>query len=277
MWLFIASNANSQVKGPVRIYLEHFKSAEKRQLSVRVLAKMDKRYRPAGGVSIELFWLEIDASKKLASIITADNGTAEYIFSQQQNEFANSFETNKFLAIIYENDSLQGKQVDITIRDVDVEVQFEVKDSVNLVQISVSEKDSVGISIPQEDVEISLLVERPLSALPVGEDFNTTDEDGKITLEFPSDLPGDIKGDVTVLVRIVENENYGTVELSQVKTWGIPTFYNDLTTKRSLWASSANAPIPLIIFISSLIIAVWGMIFYMMYQIYQIKKLGKVS
>lgn len=274
IWLFSASNAISQEKAPVRIYLEHFKSEEKRQLSVRVLAKMDKRYRPASGVSIELFWLEIDELKKLATIITTDDGTVEYIFSPKQIEFANSFKVNKFFAVVQENDSLQSKQIDITIRDVDFEVQFMVEDSVKLVQIRVSEKDSMGLSIPQEDVEISLLVERPLSALPVGEDFNTTDEDGKVTLEFPSDLPGDIDGAVTVLVRIVENENYGTVELSQVKTWGIPTYYSDLTTKRSLWASSANAPIPLIIFITSLIIVVWGMIFYMIYKIHQIKKLG---
>lgn len=275
--LFSTYNANCQVKAPVRIYLEHFRSAEKRQISVRVLAKKDKRYRPASGVSIELFWLEIDDSKKLATIITADDGTAEYILSQKQIEFANSFKSNKFFAVVHENDSLQSKQIDIIIRNVDFEVQFMVEDSVKLVQIRVSEKDSMGLSIPQEDVEISLLVERPLSALPVGEDFNTTDEDGKVTLEFPSDLPGDIEGAVTVIVRIVENENYGTVEISQVKTWGIPTHYSDLTTKRSLWASSANAPIPLIIFITGLIIAVWGMIFYMIYKIYQIKKLGKVS
>lgn len=276
-WLFMLSYANAQVKAPVRIYLEHFKSVENRQLSVRVLAKMDKRYRPASGVNVELFWLEINESKKLATIITTHDGTAEYKFSQKQIEFTDTFKSNKFLAVVQEKDSLQGKQIEITIRDVDFEVQFIVEDSINLVQIRVSESDSMGISLPQEDVEISLLVERPLSALPVGEDFNTTDEDGKITLEFPSDLPGDIEGAVTVIVRIVENENYGTVEISQVKTWGIPTYYSDLTAKRSLWASSANAPIPLIIFITGLIIAVWGMIFYMIYQIYQIKKLGKVS
>ncbi len=48
------------------------------------------------------------------------------------------------------------------------------------------------------------------SLLPIGE--ATLDEYGTASLEFPSDLPGDREGNLTIIARFEENPAFGNVE-----------------------------------------------------------------
>ncbi len=261
-------------KAPIRIYLEHFKSLDKNQLSVRVLAKINKRYKPASGVEVALYASEISAAQLVGTITTASDGTGIYTFNKEQREVAESTKTATYYAVVNESEKFKAKETKITIRQVNLDAHYLIEDSIKQIQVYVTETDSVGNKTPQKKVKIKFLVERPLSPLPIGGDYHVTDKKGSASVEFPDDLPGGAEGYVKLLVRIVENDDYGTVEVSDVKQWGIPTFYSDITAKRSLWASGANVPIPLLIGIFSLIIVVWGMIFYMIYKIFMIRKLG---
>ena len=268
------NNVYSQDKTPVRIYLEHFKNDEVHQLSIRVLTKNDKRYRPAEGVEVELYASNISPVNLLGKLKSTNDGTNTYTFSKEQYEIAENEVITAYYAVIQINDSIQSKKVEITIKDVNLDVRFVIEDSVKQIHVLVSETDSIGIEIPQEDVEIKFLVDRPLSPLPIGGEFNTTDEEGKVSMDFPNDLPGDEEGFLNVFVRIIENEDYGTVEISEVRQWGIPVSFTDDTLKRSLWASGANAPLSLIIFINSVIVVVWMILFFIVYKIFRIRKLG---
>ncbi|MCF6352040.1 MAG: hypothetical protein L3J06_03420 [Cyclobacteriaceae bacterium] len=268
------ANFQNPLKIPVRIYLEHFKNLDKNQLSVRVLTKIDKRYKPTAGIKVALYATEIEATHLLGTVITTTDGTGIYTFSKEQRELAESMKTATYYAVVNENDTLKAKKVEVTIKKVNLSVQYFIKDSVKQIQAHVSETDSTGNEIPQKKVKIKFLVARPLSPLPIGGDYNATDKKGNVSVEFPDDLPGGAEGYVKLLVRIVENDDYGTVETSEVKQWGVPTHYSDMTAQRSLWASGANAPIPLLIAIFSLVAVVWGMIFYMIYKILVIRKIG---
>ncbi len=264
-------------KAPVRIYLEHFRNNEIRQLSVRVLTRKDKRYRPAAGIEVLLYDTEVSPANLLGTIVTADKGIATYTLTPTQFELATNRKIVKYIAVVEETDSLQAKKAEVVVKDVKLDVRFEVVDSAKMIFANVSEIDSAGVAIPQEDVEIKFLVERPLSSLPIGDEYITTDEEGNASIEFPDDLPGDKDGNLKILVRIVENEDYGTVEVSNIKQWGIPTYIDESKEKRTLWASGANAPISLLIFINSLIIGVWGIIFYIIYNILKIRRIGESS
>jgi hypothetical protein len=276
--------AQSQSKAPVRVYLEHFKFQEEHQLSIRVLTKNDRRYRPAEGVEVKLYASKISPRNLLGSLVSTEDGTNTYTFSKEQNEIANNTMAATYYGVIHENDTVQNKEVDITIKDVNLEVRY-FGDSVwrKQIYVHVSETDSAGNDIPQKKVDINILVDRPLSPLPIRDVFSTDDEEGNMStdaegniyMNFPDDLPGDEDGNLKILIKIVEDDDYGTVEVADIKQWGIPTIINDLTLKRSLWASSANAPIPLLIFVISLIVAVWWVIFYIVYKLFHIRKIGR--
>ena len=278
------SKGQSQSKAPVRVYLEHFKFQEEHQLSIRVLTKNGKRYRPAEGVEVKLYTSKISPEDFLGSLISNKDGTNAYIFSKEQNEVANNSMVATYYGVIHENDTVKSKEVEITIKNVNLEVRY-FGDSVwrKQIYVHVSETDSAGNDIPQKKVRMNILVERPLSPLPIRDVFSTADDEGNLStdgegnvyLNFPDDLPGDVDGNLQILIRIVEDDDYGTVEVADIKQWGVPTIIDDLTQKRSLWASSANAPIPLLVFINALILAVWGIIFYIVFKIFQIRKIGR--
>lgn len=275
--VFAIHHLQGQEKSAGRIYLEHFRSTEKYELSVRVLGKVEKRYLPVASVEVALYATDVSESNLIGTVLTMDDGTGVYTFSKEQTELTKKTELATYFAVIDDNETFKFKTKEIEIKQVNFEIACFVKDSTNQVIARVWESDSIGNAIPQEDVEISFLVERPLSPLPIG-DIKTTDEEGNVSMLFPDDLPSDKEGYIKVLVHIVESDDYGTVEVSEKKLWGIPPIIGDWASKRSLWASGANAPITLLIFINSLIIVVWGVIFYIIFKVFQIRKIGtKIS
>lgn len=127
---------------------------------------------------------------------------------------------------------------------------------------------------PVEELDLYFYVKRTFSNLPIGDVFNTTDEEGMVAITFPNDLPGDHEGNVIILTKIMESDLYNDQIIETTKNWGIPTAnFDQLEEKRSLWAASANAPISLILIVSSLIVSVWFIICYIIYKLYRISKI----
>ena len=115
--------------------------------------------------------------------------------------------------------------------------------------------------------------ESPAALRFLGPDYNFTDENGEAKIEFPSDLPGDADGNGVVIVKIEDTDEYPDTEVRGTINWGIPASIDDRLSKRSLWATGANAPLSLIILVNSMIVAVWGFIIYIIFKIYRVSKL----
>lgn len=131
--------------------------------------------------------------------------------------------------------------------------------------------------LPIEELDLYFYVARTFSLLPIGDVFNTTDENGRVELEFPKDLPGDTEGNVTIVVKIFESDIYNDLEIKTMKTWGIPVEKIDYSVeKRSLWAAAANAPITLVLIVCGLILAIWSIICYIIFILFKISKVKPV-
>lgn len=147
------------------------------------------------------------------------------------------------------------------------------KDTVKQVTATVVKTNANGKETLVKGVEVHFYAERSYNPLPIGGDVQTTDETGSVTIDFPKDLPGDSAGNVTVIARIEADDNLGDLEAKKVVKWGIPVS-NKTSNQRALWASGANAPIPLVLTVTGMLLLVWGVIFYVIAQLFRIKKLG---
>ena len=127
--------------------------------------------------------------------------------------------------------------------------------------------------VPIEELDLYFFVQRTFSLLPFGDAFNTTDENGEVTVEFPGDLPGDEAGNVTIIVKIMESDLYNDLTLTTVKNWGAPAEYDHSDEQRSLWATGANAPLSLVLSTSLMILATWIIYWYIIYVLYKISKI----
>jgi len=156
-----------------------------------------------------------------------------------------------------------------------IKLSFIDKDSLKQVTATLEKITPDGKEAPIKDVEMHFYVDRSYNPLPVGGDVQSTDESGIVTIDFPKDLPGDSIGNITVIARVEDNDELGNLESKKVEKWGVPVINKSLT-KRALWASGANAPIPLVITVTAMIVLVWGVIIYIVAQLFRIKKLGRV-
>ena len=154
-----------------------------------------------------------------------------------------------------------------------LELTLQEENGMRLVTAKALEIRGDSSDIPIEEIDLYFFVERTFSDLPIGDMFNTTDENGEVTIEFPSDLPGDPEGNVSIIVRILESDDFKDAEIRKIAKWGIPLKINQRKNERTLWSASANAPISLLILVNSLLVIAWGMILYFMYKIFLISKM----
>ena len=123
---------------------------------------------------------------------------------------------------------------------------------------------------PLANVTIGFFVKRTFGNLGIGHDV--TLDDGTAAVPFPVTLPGGAMGQLQVIAVITDPNRYSSVR-------GEATFGGALIVSnqadvfpRTLW--TPQAPLALILTIAILVAAVWGTYFYVIVQIFRIRKGG---
>lgn len=153
-----------------------------------------------------------------------------------------------------------------------IQLRFSEEDSIKYITAQVNEYSSDSAGKPIAELDLYFFVQRTFSQLPIGEYFNTTDENGEVRIEFPYDLPGDSAGNVIIIAIIEEDDRFEGAELSKIVSFGVPAEIDQQANKRTLAAAGANAPISLLILVNGIILMVWGVIIYIFTQIYKISR-----
>lgn len=127
--------------------------------------------------------------------------------------------------------------------------------------------------LPVKDVSISLFVKRMLSGLPIGNAV-TTDSSGKASFIVPLDIPS-IDGKLTMIAKIIDDENYKNTEVSGDVDWGtIVVSDNSHIEERSIFANRSKAPVYFIAASLIIISLVWGTLIWAVLQVFKIKRLS---
>jgi hypothetical protein len=162
---------------------------------------------------------------------------------------------------VYAQDEKQDARINLTFSEVDG-VKY------------ITAKATTLQGEPIEYLDLYFYVDRTFSQLPFGDVFNTTEENGEVTVEFPKDLPGDRNGNVSIHVKIEESDEYNDLDVITSKKWGVPIeIVEQKDEERSLWAAAANAPVSLIVLVTGMIVAVWYIIFFIFYKLYVISRI----
>ena len=153
-----------------------------------------------------------------------------------------------------------------------IQLRFSEEDSVKYITAQVNEYANDTIGDPISELDLYFFVQRTFSQLPIGDYFNTTNENGEVRIEFPYDLSGDSAGNVIIIASIEEDDRFVGAEVSKIASFGIPVDYEIHGNRRTLAAAGANAPISLLLLVNGIILAVWGIIIYIFTQIYRIRR-----
>ncbi len=129
---------------------------------------------------------------------------------------------------------------------------------------------------PLSGLEVKLFVKCYFGNLLVDKPGDT-DAEGKTTFNFPNSLPGDPSGKLSLLAQLSNEELFGLVKTEADVAIGVPSNKPPLNESRALWNVVQKTPIWLFITFISCVLAVWGLIFVVLFRLKAIFELGMVA
>lgn len=244
------------------------------RLIATVKTKGERSYENVPEVSVDFYFKYKDQDNKLGTVITNEKGEATLILPETLRKTLDTLNQFTYLAAIENSEEFDDEEVEAAVWRSHITLELEEQDSTKVVRFSISEPDSLGELTGVEEVEATFYVQRLFGLLPISEVLETTDEEGYLEVEFPNNIPGDSNGEVVIVAKVDDHERFGYLEIRKSTNWGLAQKINPDELARELWSSRANAPIYLIIVVNLMILGVWGMIGYIISQIFKIRRIG---
>jgi hypothetical protein len=254
------------------IQLKYIKNTDnQRILQTALTYSMNRTELPLPGMEIT-FFKGGDRKEIIAKSITDSKGIAKV---ELNNDLILPIDKDGKWALSSEfagNDTIEAGTSELFIKDVRLEMDLTEVDSIKTITLNAFMKEN-GKDKPVSGEAVKVYVPRMFSLLSIGE--ITLDDNGAGSLEFPTDMPGDSLGFLTVIAKFEENETFGNVErLSKLK-WGVPTFYEAPKYHRALWTKTA--PKWMIYTLSILLAGVWGHYLFAIISLIRIKREARLK
>lgn len=245
-------------------------------LLIKTQFKEGKKYTPATKVQAEVF-MDGDSTEanRLGKFITDENGEQKLILPVLAQSLWNNASQHNF-KVIASGKNFENTESELSITKSKISIDTSSDGETKSITATVTELKN-GEWLPAKDVELKIGISRLNSLLPVGdEETYTTDSTGMVTAEFKKDsMPGDSKGNITLIVKADDNEFYGNISAEKLVPWGVYRKYENNFNQRSLFATRFRSPVWLITIAYSIIAGVWGVLIYLVFQIIKLKKLGR--
>jgi hypothetical protein len=150
---------------------------------------------------------------------------------------------------------------------VNLSAEMVVKDSINYIEARLTDVDENPIA----DLPLKIELQRLIRNYLLGDEFNMTDENGAIFVPIEEQFPG-VEGKLIFEVVLNENDDFGTVKTLVEANIGIPIVDESTFNERTMWSTRDKTPIFLLIFPNILIIGTWGLIMYLIINLFKISK-----
>ncbi|MBN8673754.1 MAG: hypothetical protein J0L56_06445 [Chitinophagales bacterium] len=235
-------------------------------LKISVKAKIEKKMRKMYGLKVNVFQVTDSAEQELGSVITDRNGLAVFSVKPEQ-VVMNAEGMLHFKAVLGPVKKMESTEGEVTVKRALLTITPIKEDSLYSVQVKLVDL-ATGEETPVPEAALGVFVKRSFNPLKIGE--ITTDENGEGSAEIANDLPGDAKGNITLLARLDENETYGNLEAAVVQQWGVPVSDKIEDQPRALWSS--HPPLWMLITFIILMLAVWGHYVVIVYELFRLRK-----
>lgn len=278
--LFISSAAASQdsvAKKPV-LSLRYFSSDNKiAYLLVQSKWKAGKKYQPAKGIAVSLYLDSVNSVLTLGKkVVTDESGEAIVIMPPSLKTEWDASPKHKFIAEATGNKEFEGVSAEIEIAKAKIEIDTSTDGETKNITATVTALQN-GKWVSAKGVDIKIGIKRLGSDLKIGEEETyTTDSTGQVNAEFKRDsLPGDANGNIILVAKVEDNDNFGNLSIEKTVKWGAPFKYVSTFNERSLFATRNKTPMWLLFIAYFVITIVWGTMIYLIIQIFKIRKLGR--
>lgn len=243
-----------------------------RLLEVSFIArnKKDRKDKiPIYNAEIKFFNVLYEEELLLGSVNTTNKGIAQLIIPENYNYLIDDDGNINLTAQFESTDALDNEAAEISVKNLHLELTLVEIDSVKTVLVSAFTINKLEEKIIAEDVEINFYVQGMLSKMLIEEGAISN---GEYEFTFPTDIPGDINGNLLVYSMVVDHDEYWNVTQNKNVNWGV--FHKNIVKeKNTLW--SAVAPLWMYTVLTIMLVGVWANYVYTIIHLFKIQKEGK--
>lgn len=230
--------------------------------------KKDRKDKPpVYGATVDFFNVLNDQEIKLGSATTDKDGTAKLIIPNQHQYLKDSLGYMHFKATFEGSGKMKSKDDELSVKDIVLDLNLEEIDSVKTIALKAYTLDSLSNKTAANPYVV-FAVEGMISNRPIKE---TSLKKGAFDFELPENIKGNAQGNVTVVVKIDDSDEFGTVYQKQTAPWGTAVTATSDNTNL-LWTKAA--PIWMYVVLTILLVGVWANYAYTIANLFKIKKEG---
>ena len=192
-------------------------------LLVNTKTKIDKKFQPVAGMVVNLYLDNDYGGNLIGKVITDEKGLAKAIIPPGLKNSWDSASAHTFIGISTPTKQFDETRAEAAITKTKITIDTLADAEARTITVSVSALIG-GEWVPAKDVEMKVGVARSGGILAAGdEETYTTDSTGAVNAEFKKDsLPGDQKGNIVLVAKVVDNDQYGNLLVEKAVPWGVP-------------------------------------------------------
>jgi len=263
------SFAQKTKKSKVRLKAQYVKIMDGEiYFDIKASSKVKKKKIDVSNIEIAVYNEFDDEKVKIGKAITNMKGESKFVIKNTSAIKADSTNIYTITFSFKGNDTFKKAKKSISFKDASIEAKLITKDSINYITATLLD-NSTGNPILKESLDVQ--IKRLFRPLKIGEEFNYTDENGTILVPIEEGIPG-VDGNLTIEVVLNDNDDFGTVKATVKAPVGVPIVDESTYDQRTMWSPRNKTPLFLLIFPNLLIFGIWGLIIYLIANLFKITK-----
>ncbi|RED44726.1 hypothetical protein [Seonamhaeicola aphaedonensis] len=264
-----SNQTQAQEKEKIRIKADYTKIIDKHSyIDLAATARINKKNTAISKINLMIFSETDDDQLELGQVTTNADGKARYIIKDFSKLLRDSLGFYNLRIRFKGDDNFKKASKYLTFRDAHIEAKSFTEDSINYVSATIKD---VFLDSLLPEISLNVNVERLFKSLPLGKEFNYTDQNGMIVVPIEKGIPG-IDGNINIEVTLNDSDDYGTVKALMNTSFGTPVVIDNTFEKRTLWSPRIKTPFFILIFTNLLIFSMWSVIIYLITNLFKIKK-----
>lgn len=269
VFVFNSIYAQEVKKNKVRLKAEYVKiMGGESVLNLKVTSRIKRQNILVSNVDL-IVYNEIEDSKiELGTATTNTKGECKFILKEFNSIQADSTQTYNFYISFKGNDEFKSAKKSISFKNADINAKLITKDSINYISAILIDAST---KTPIIEESLSVQIQRLFRPLTIGEEFNYTDDNGSILVPIEEGIPG-VDGNLAIEVVLYDSDDFGTVKAIVNASIGVPIVDESTFDDRTMWSPRNKTPLFILIFPNLLIFGIWGLIIYLITNLFKITK-----
>ncbi|WP_372769537.1 hypothetical protein [Lutibacter sp.] len=257
-------------KNSVRISASYIKiMGVSSSFEIKASSRINKKTMPVGGIELTITNDANEENISIGKVVTNAEGKVKFDLKEFSSLLMDDESYYNFTIQFSGNDAYDEDSESIRFKDAKINAELITEDDdVNSIKATLIDSST---DTPIEDAVLIVQLQRLFRPLIIGEDYNSTDEDGTIVVEIKKGIPG-VDGKLYFEVLLKDSEDYGTVKAIVETSIGVPIIDKSTFDQRTLWGSREKAPIILLVSLNIMLFGIWGTLLYLIYNLFRISK-----